>query len=122
VTVAARALRAVPNALTCAGHILTLAWLSGAPWPVGLAGLVCDALDGLSARKLDAASEYGSLYDWTVDVTCAAVVAERLHVLPLLGLLVPAQVLARRAGRHVSGRALLMGIAMALQVAGGSRG
>ncbi len=121
-TVAARALRAVPNALTCAGHILTLAWLSGAPWPVGLAGLVCDALDGLSARKLDAASEYGSLYDWTVDVTCAAVVAERLHVLPLLGLLVPAQVLARRAGRHVSGRALLMGIAMALQVAGGSRG
>jgi phosphatidylglycerophosphate synthase len=121
VTVATRALRAVPNALTCAGHVLTLAWLSGAPWPVGLAGLVCDALDGLSARKLGAASEYGSLYDWTVDVTCAALIAERLHVLPLLGLLVPAQVYARQKGRHVSGRALLMLSAILLNVASGAR-
>jgi phosphatidylglycerophosphate synthase len=117
-----RALRAVPNALTCLGHLLTLAWLSGAPWPVGLAGLACDALDGPSARRLGATSAYGARYDWTVDVTCAAVLAAHLHVLPVLVLLVPAQVLVRQAGRHVSGRALLMGIAMATEIAGGSRG
>jgi len=104
----ARALRAVPNALTWLGHVLTLAWLLGAPWAVGLAGLLCDALDGISARKLGAASEYGSLYDWTVDVTCAAIMAERLHALPLLALLVPAQVYARQRGWHISGRTLLM--------------
>lgn len=62
------------------------------------------------------ASVYGSLYDWTVDVTCAAVMSERLHALPVLGH-VPAQVYARQQGRHVSGRALLTVGAMLLDVA-----
>ena len=70
-TLGGHALRSVPNALTCLGHVLTLAWLSGAPWPVGIAGLACNA---------------------------------------------------RERGRRVSGRALLTGVALAIQVAGGSRG
>jgi phosphatidylglycerophosphate synthase len=108
-----RLTKGLPNLLTLLGHALTLAWLAGAPWPFALIGLFFDDLDGFAARRLDAASEFGSLYDWTVDVTSAAVVAVRLHLLPLLVVLVPAQVLARRAGRHVSGRALLVMVALA---------
>jgi phosphatidylglycerophosphate synthase len=95
----------VPHAITFLGHGLTLAWLLGAPLGIGVVGLLCDAADGFSARWLRVGSAYGALYDWTVDVTVCALVMQRLGALPLLLVLVPLQVHAHRAGRHVSGRA-----------------
>ena len=100
-----RVARVVPHAITCLGHGLTLAWLLGAPLWIGVVGLLCDAADGLSARRLRVTSAYGALYDWTVDVTVCALVVQRLGALPLLVVLVPLQVYAHLAGRHVSGRA-----------------
>lgn len=102
----------LPNAITFIGHALTLAWLCGAPWPVGLLGLILDAIDGAVARRLKATTEYGSLYDWTVDVTCAAVIASRLDIVPLLAIIVPAQAWLRLKGKHTSGRAALVVIAI----------
>ena len=97
--------RAVPHAITFLGHGLTLAWLLGAPLWIGAVGLLCDAADGFSARRLRVASPYGALYDWTVDVTVCALVVQRLGALPLLLVLLPLQVYAHLAGWHVSGRA-----------------
>ena len=97
--------RLVPHAITCLGHGLTLAWLLGAPLWIGVVGLLCDAADGISARRLRVTSAYGALYDWTVDVTVCALVVQRLGALLLLVVLVPVQVHAHLAGRHVSGRA-----------------
>ena len=97
--------RLAPHAITCLGHGLTLTWLLGAPLWVGGVGLLCDAADGISARRLRVTSAYGALYDWTVDVTVCALVVQRLGALPLLVVLVPLQVYAHLADRHVSGRA-----------------
>jgi phosphatidylglycerophosphate synthase len=98
-------IRMVPHAITCLGHGLTLTWLLGAPLWIGVVGLLCDAADGISARRLRVTSAYGALYDWTVDVTVCALVVQRLGALPLLVVLVPLQVYAHLADRHVSGRA-----------------
>ncbi|MFS8070594.1 MAG: CDP-alcohol phosphatidyltransferase family protein [Byssovorax sp.] len=97
--------RLVPHAITCLGHGLTLAWLLGAPLWIGGVGLLCDLADGISARRLRVTSAYGALYDWTVDVTVCALVVQRLGALPLLVVLVPLQVYAHLADRHISGRA-----------------
>ena len=97
--------RLVPHVITCLGHGLTLAWLLGAPLWIGVVGLLCDLADGFSARRLRVTSAYGALYDWTVDVTVCALVMQRLGALPLLVVLVPLQVYAHLADRHVSGRA-----------------
>jgi len=105
--------RALPSVVTCIGHVLSLAWLQGGPWYVGLVGLLCDKLDGTLARRLGVSSDWGGLYDWLVDVTMAALVLDRLGVLPLAVLFVPLQVELRQRGHHVSGRALLMGIELA---------
>jgi phosphatidylglycerophosphate synthase len=103
---------ALPSSVTLMGHALTLAWLCGAPWFVGIVGLAFDILDGMVARKFNASTEYGSLYDWTVDVTCAAIIADRLHVTLALACIVPLQVWLRRSGKHVSGRAALVAVAI----------
>jgi phosphatidylglycerophosphate synthase len=97
--------RSIPHAITFIGHGLTLAWLLGAPLWVGAVGLICDAVDGFSARRLRVCSRYGALYDWTVDVTACALVMERLGALPLLLVLVPFQVHGHLKGWHFSGRA-----------------
>lgn len=95
----------VPSVVTGCGHALTLAWLLGAPLWLGIVGLLCDAFDGWCARRLGASSAYGSLYDWTVDVTVCAVVMQRIGALPLALAAVPLQVWLRQTGRHASGRA-----------------
>ena len=97
--------RMVPRAITCLGHALTLAWLLGAPLWIGVVGLLCDAADGISARRHRVTSAYGALYDSTVDVTVCALVMQRLDALALLVVLVPLQDCAHLADRHVSGRA-----------------
>ncbi len=110
-----------PNIITAIGHALTVAWLLGAPLWVGVIGLLCDDLDGYAARKLGVASVFGSQYDWTVDVTLAAVVLDRLGLLPLAVLAVPLQVRARLAGRKVCGRAALsalLAVVMVVQAPG----
>ena len=99
---------ALPSLITLLGHVLSLWWLLGGPVCAGVIGLLCDAADGAAARGLRACSQWGSLYDWTVDVTMAALLCQRLHLLPLLILLVPLQVWLRRRDQHLSGRTWLM--------------
>jgi phosphatidylglycerophosphate synthase len=113
------ALRAsLPSAVTLVGHLLTLAWLSGAPLWVGAVGLNCDALDGFCARRLGVSSVYGALYDWSVDVTACALLLDRLGALPLLLVVVPLQVKLHLRGAHVSGRAAASVALAALQLRG----
>jgi phosphatidylglycerophosphate synthase len=109
-----RARAAVPNGITLVGHALTIAWLLGAPVWIGAIGLLCDAADGFCARRMKVASRFGATYDWTVDVTVCAVVLQRLGLLPLALLVVPLQVRAHLAGRHVSGRATASIVLVAL--------
>jgi phosphatidylglycerophosphate synthase len=106
--------RPIPSLVTCAGHALTIAWLLGAPWAVGVFGLLFDALDGFLARRLGVETCFGADYDWAVDVSTAVLICARLHVLWLALAIVPLAVLLRHRGLHVSGRAALTFVALVL--------
>ena len=106
--------RPIPSIVTFLGHALTLAWLLGAPWLVGLLGLTFDAVDGFLARRLGAETRFGADYDWAVDVSTAALICARLHVLWLALAVVPLAVLLRQRRVHVSGRMLLTFAALVL--------
>ena len=106
--------RPIPSIVTFLGHALTLAWLLGAPWLVGLLGLTFDAADGFLARRLGAETRFGADYDWAVDVSTAALICARLHVLWLALAIVPLAVLLRQRRVHVSGRMLLTFAALVL--------
>lgn len=91
-------------------------WFAGfVPWYIGAIGLLFDALDGYAARKLGAESKFGSLYDWTTDVTFAALLINRIashistYVLLTMPVIVPLQVAnrLRDGAARVSGRAIL---------------
>ena len=114
-----RLTRTIPSALTFLGGALFVAWLLGAPLWVGVAGLLCDALDGYAARRLGATSDFGSLYDWTTDVCCFALLAGKLGAPWLAVLAIPAQVFLRLRGRHLSGRAALFIVAALYSLAWG---
>ncbi len=107
----------VPSAVTWAGHLLTFWWLVGGPIAAGVAGLLLDALDGYAARRLGVSSAFGSLYDWAVDVTVCALVLQHLGAAPLCLVLVPLQVRAHLAGKHVSGRTAVSIVLMLVQLA-----
>lgn len=101
-----------PSAITLLGLALSLWWLCGGPLLAAGAGVLCDGLDGWLARRLGAESEFGSLLDWTVDVVVAALVLHRLGALPLLLVALPLQVWLRRKTVRVSGRAVLVALAV----------
>ena len=107
--------RIAPSVVTCLGLTLTLAWLAGAPWWIGVIGLALDSCDGNLARRLRTTSEFGSLLDWTCDVVVSALVLVRLDLSWLLIALVPIQVWARRRYVRVSGRAALTLIAIVVR-------
>ena len=97
----------IPNLITLSGHLLTIVWLiNGNVW-FGVAGLLCDALDGWIARRLGCSSHFGSMYDWTVDVTIASAILQKIGLLYYAPALVLAQTWARQKRWHVSGRAAL---------------
>jgi CDP-alcohol phosphatidyltransferase len=50
------------------GHGLTIWWIVSGVWWLGRAGLGCDVVDGAIARRMGSVTEFGGLYDWTVDV------------------------------------------------------
>lgn len=108
----------LPSALTCLGHSMSLLWVLGAPAWLGLLGLCCDVADGRLARALRRESDFGAAYDWLVDCTltplCLLRLADAFGPLILLGalLLAPLQALAQVRGTRVSGRALLMTVAL----------
>ena len=106
--------RPIPSVVTCVGHVLTIAWLLGAPWIVGVLGLLFDALDGFLARRLGAETRFGADYDWAVDVSTAALICARLHVLWLALAVIPLAVFLRQRRLHVSGRAALTFAALVL--------
>ncbi len=101
----------VPCSITIIGAALSLSWvLKLAPWWIGALGLLCDALDGYVARKLDQSTDFGSQLDWQVDMLLYACAMLRAYppaeaVIAILALL-PFQVGLRLAGVHFCGRAL----------------
>ena len=99
----------VPQAVTLCGHTISLLWIAGAlSWPWAIVGLSLDAADGFIARKLGVSSDFGALYDWTVDVTLMCLLLARVHAALVVALVVPAVVLLRTRGHmHVSGRFLV---------------
>ncbi len=105
--------RATPSLITMLGLGLSLAWVLGGAWYLGALGLLCDAVDGWSSRRLQAVSDYGSLLDWSVDIIVSALILSRLHLVPLLVLLIPVQVWLRLQNQHVSGRTMLTAAALA---------
>jgi phosphatidylglycerophosphate synthase len=105
----------IPNMVTAVGHGLTIWWIVSGVWWLGVAGLGCDVVDGAIARRMGSVTEFGGLYDWTVDVTMAAVICVVALRMPwLLLALVPGAVFCRRRGMHFSGRALLTLLAIGL--------
>lgn len=93
-------------------------WLLGGSWACGLFGLLLDCADGFVARRLKATSEFGSLYDWAIDLSTMVLLLFRLHVPWLAIFAVPAAVWLRTAKVHVSGRAALTLIALAVSFRG----
>jgi phosphatidylglycerophosphate synthase len=107
--------RAAPSAVTLCGHALSLLWIAGAlHWPWAIVGLGLDAVDGRLARRLGVASEFGALYDWTVDTTLMCLLCARLHSVLILVLIIPTTVFLRTRGHtHISGRFLATGVVLA---------
>jgi hypothetical protein len=102
----------LPNAITAAGLGLSGAWLAGgSPW-LGLAGLLADDLDGRVARATGQTTEVGSLLDWTADVVLTGLVLNKLDAVWALLPVIGAQVILRRGGYRLSGRAALTTIAL----------
>lgn len=96
---------AIPCLVTLLGHVLTVEWLLGGPWLLGLAGLLCDVADGWIARLLGQSTAVGAEYDWLVDTTTVALLLAT-HP-PFLVPMVFLQAVARTNGVRVSGRAAL---------------
>ena len=71
----------VPNAITLAGYALTVGWLLGGPWWMAGLGLIADEADGRVARATGQTSEFGSLFDWAVDLTLTGLVLNRVGAL-----------------------------------------
>jgi hypothetical protein len=89
-----------PNAITMAGYGATLVWLAAGPafWPLAVAGLAADEVDGYVARATDETSEYGSLLDWAVDISLTGLVLAKLGMPWLLLAVTPLQVYLRERG------------------------
>lgn len=105
----------VPNAITIAGYMATLAWLAGAHPGFAVAGIVADEIDGRAARKLGQTSEFGSLLDWGVDLTLTGLTAQRAGLAWTLPVVTPAQVYLRERGQRPavgSARAAFTAIAL----------
>lgn len=109
-------MRYLPNLLTACGLICSLAGVLFLPlWPAWVLlgyGVLFDCLDGWAARKLDAATHVGAVFDWSVDVGIAYALAWR--ALPsgpalvahatLLGVQVQTLDYGLKIGPRVSGR------------------
>lgn len=111
----------LPCSVTLLGALLSFEWiLHPTLWLLGIGGLVCDVLDGFLARRFDAKTDFGSLFDWTTDVVAASLVVQ-LHFPSsapvLLGLLLPVQALLRVHSVRFCGRALLFLVFLAPRIA-----
>lgn len=102
----------VPGLLTACGSVAFVLWFAGGSAWWAIASLAFDVADGWTARRLQARTRFGAIYDWTVDTTAAAAIATRFAPasLPLLVLF---QAAARRMRWRVSGRAALTLAALA---------
>ena len=67
-----------------------------------------------SPRRASAETRFGADYDWAVDVSTAALICARLHVLWLALVIIPLAVLLRQRRVHVSGRMALTFAALVL--------
>lgn len=68
----------LPSAVTLAGYAMSLAWIAGAPWWVGVLGVLADEIDGRLARKTGAVTRYGGELDYAVDLTLTGLTAVKL--------------------------------------------
>ncbi|TXH58025.1 MAG: CDP-alcohol phosphatidyltransferase family protein [Desulfurellales bacterium] len=105
----------IPSAITIIGAALSLAWLLRAvPWWIGAFGLACDVLDGFIARRLQVETEFGSLLDWSVDMTLFALAITRsfspeIAITIICGAL-PLQIGLRVMNVHFCGRAIAFAV------------
>lgn len=115
--------RALPSLLTGAGLALGAAALvclrlpaaAGLVIPLAAASLALDVLDGLVARRLDAATVLGGELDWHVDCALAHIGAWLAFGLAFVPLLAALQAVSRAGGRRTSGRAVIFAGIIALQ-------
>lgn len=100
--------RAAPSICTFLGNLLALGWLISGVWPLALASLLADCLDGWLARRWHTESEFGSNYDFTVDSTIGALIVFLVFRQPwLVALYLPIACYCRFKRWHFSGRAVL---------------
>ncbi len=105
----------IPCVITTIGAALSLAWLiGGLPWWIGAIGLVCDVLDGFVARKLHVETEFGSLFDWSVDMTLFALAITRSFspetAITIICGALPLQIGLRVMDVHFCGRAIAFAV------------
>jgi phosphatidylglycerophosphate synthase len=102
----------VPNVVTAVGFGLGVWWTQGGPDWAAVASIAADELDGYCARRLRQRTEFGSLFDWGVDLTPTALVLNKLEApWPAIPAVAAGQVASRYAGVAPpvgSVRALLM--------------
>jgi phosphatidylglycerophosphate synthase len=96
----------IPWMLTTVGLVAGIVGIQTQSIALLLASLVCDIMDGATARALGIASNLGGIYDFAVDATLAGAMAWTVHPY-MLGLPVAWQIVTK--GRY-SGRALMTGI------------
>lgn len=70
----------LPNLITITGFSMGVAWAAGGADWLGLASIALDELDGIVARKLDQATEFGSLLDWGTDQVLTPLVWSRMKL------------------------------------------
>ncbi|MDC0720678.1 CDP-alcohol phosphatidyltransferase family protein [Nannocystis bainbridge] len=105
----------LPNALTLIGLVLGLAGalalqrgeVAGAA-SLLVGGQVADVLDGVAARRFNASTAAGALFDWHADCAVAAAVAFAAGVAWAIPVFVLVQAWARVHDERVSGRTAAM--------------
>lgn len=68
----------LPTAVTILGYALSLAWIAGAPWWIGVLGILADEVDGRLARARGETTAYGGELDYAADVTLTGLSAVKL--------------------------------------------
>ena len=103
--------RIIPSTITTSGHAASLMWLVSGIWPLAIIGIFLDCLDGFAARKLKTSTDFGSVYDYTVDVTVTSIIAFSVLHQPWICLcVVPLATYCRSKRWHFSGRTLLTAV------------
>ena len=102
----------VPNAITLASLVLGVWWIYDGPDWAAVTSVVLDEADGRVARATGQTSNFGSSYDWGVDVVLTALALHKVGApWPLIPAVTTGQVVLREEGFRpavLSARGLVM--------------